>query len=175
MQLRHWQNSLTLYEHTIEVTSNNYVIHCYYGDVLCLQGRLDEGVTHFTEALRLSPDWATPMNNLAWFLATNKAAEFYDLEKATRFAERACELTDYENYDMLDTLAVAYAAAGRFSRAIKISEKAIKLANSAGKKDLAEIIQGHMQLYKSGQCYYEQPAAEIITEDVTSKGIIKGQ
>jgi hypothetical protein len=34
MQVRHWQNSVTLFEHALAVTENNYAIHCNYGRTL---------------------------------------------------------------------------------------------------------------------------------------------
>ena len=56
---------------------------------------------------------------------------------------------------MLDTLAAAYAAAGKFSEAIETAEKAVRLAEQTGRKDLVGEIQGRLQLYKAGQSYQE--------------------
>ncbi len=55
-QVRYWQNSLALYEHTLAVTENNSIIHHNYGNVLCEKGRLNEAIVHFDKALRVTPD-----------------------------------------------------------------------------------------------------------------------
>ena len=54
------------------------------------------------------------MNNLAWLLATAEQAQFRNAAKAVELARRACELTKYRQPFLLDTLAAAYAAVGRF-------------------------------------------------------------
>jgi len=93
------------------------------------------------------------MNSLAWLLATHKEDKFRDPKEAIQLAERACELTNYENPGLVDTLAAAYAAAGRFSDAVATAEKAVKLAASTDNKERAERIQNRLQLYKRGQPY----------------------
>jgi len=52
--------------------------------------------------------------------------------EAVRLAERACELTHYDEPLFIGTLAAAYAEAGRFSEAVTTAEKAEQLATSAG-------------------------------------------
>ncbi len=64
LQLRHWQNSITLFERTIDVTSNNWLIHNNYANVLKEMGRVDEAVEHFYESLRVRPNSAEVHNNL---------------------------------------------------------------------------------------------------------------
>ena len=73
--------------------------------------------------------------------------------EAVRLAERACELTDYKQPGMLDTLGVAYAAAGRFTEAIETAEKAIGLAREAKQAELIEDMESHLQLYKKNKPY----------------------
>ena len=54
MQVRYWQNSLTLYGHAAEVTENNFVMHDNFGVELFDRGRFDEALMHFDEALRIN-------------------------------------------------------------------------------------------------------------------------
>lgn len=100
---------------------------------------------------------------LAWLLAVYKDAEFHNSEKAVQLAERACELTNHNEPGMLDTLAVAYAAAGRFNEAVTTAEKALQLTESLQQKQLAEDIQGHLQLFKNNQPY-NKAVPEISTK-----------
>jgi len=128
------------------------------GRALIKQGKLDEAVTHFTETLQLKPDSVGSMDTLAWLLATHRDAEFYNPAEAVRLARRACELTKYEKPQLLNTLAAAYAAAGRFPDAVATAEKALDLAVSSGQNRLAEEIQEHLSLYKESRPYIEKPS-----------------
>jgi len=258
MQVRHWQNNLTLYKHVLAVTENNSIIHNSFGCALFEKGQLDEAITqlkeavrispkfslarsnlgrvflkqgkvneaivcfkevlrirkdlpdvhhylglakvkqerhddaitHFNEALRLKPDYINArlhigytlfklgriqqavehyykilqlkpghlqaLNALAWVSATSDDVKIQKSTNAVELAERACELSDYKNPEVLDTLAAAYAAADRFPRAIETAEKAVKLAVSQGRKELAEEIQNRLRLYKAKRPYYEK-------------------
>ncbi len=129
--------------------------HYYLGQTLVQRGKINETITHFEEALRLNPDWVEPMNDLAWFLAASKEATIHNPDKAIRLAQRAAELTKYENATILDTLAVAYASAGKFSKAVETAEKALELAQSSQKRQLAEDIQNRLLLFKAGRPYIE--------------------
>lgn len=135
-------------------------VHYYLGLAYALQGNFDEAIKHYTEALRLKPDDVDTMNNLAWVLATAEDVKFRNPAEAVKLAERACELTGYGQPDLLDTLAVAYAADGRFDQAIKTAEIAIKLAEWLGQRQLAEDLKEHLQLFQSGRVYIEKQSAQ---------------
>ena len=68
-----------------------------------------------------------------------------------RLAERACELTGYREADLLDTLAVAYAAAGRFPEALATAETAAAVAAKAGNLSLAAEIRSRVPLFRAGR------------------------
>ena len=119
-------------------------------------GRYDKVVAHWRQMVKLKPDDAEVHNNLAWVLATNEDANIRNPSLAIEFSQRACELTQYKHPNTLDTLAVTYAAAGRFTQAIETAEKAIKLAEAQGNKDMAEKIKKRLQLFHAGQPYREK-------------------
>ncbi len=54
-QLPHWKNSMTLYTHTLHVTSNNHVAHYNLGIAFADQGLLAEAINHYSEALKINP------------------------------------------------------------------------------------------------------------------------
>jgi len=137
----------------VKLDPNSAQAHYLLAQCLIAITRTEQAVIHFKEALRLKPDWIGPMNHLARVLAARKDHKFYNPQQAVQLAERACELTAYNQPKLLDTLAVAYAAAGEFSRAVTTAEKAVKLAQAAGKKDLARQIRNRLQLYRAGQPY----------------------
>jgi len=58
MQLQYWQNSISLFEHTLNVTTDNFVMHNNMGLALQEQGKTDEAIGHYTDALKIKPDYA---------------------------------------------------------------------------------------------------------------------
>jgi len=117
------------------------------------QHRQEEAVAHWSQAVRLRPNWAEPHNNLAWVLATAQDVKLRNPSEAVRLAQLACELTDNKRPAMLDTLATAYAAGERFPDAVLTARKAVALALSLGKKELAQSIQDRLKLYQTQQPY----------------------
>jgi tetratricopeptide (TPR) repeat protein len=111
---------------------------------------------NLARAVELEPNNINTLNNLAWLLATAGDASAQDANRAVEFARRACELTGYKKPDLMDTLAVAYAAAGRFEDAVKTANKAIDIARAGNQEDLANEIQSRMKLYQAGQPYREK-------------------
>lgn len=63
-QLGYWKNSLSLYNHTLSVTSNNSLIHYNLGCVLAEKGRSEDAILQFEESLRIDPGYAKAHNNI---------------------------------------------------------------------------------------------------------------
>jgi len=95
------------------------------------------------------------MNNIAWLIATNPEVKNRDMNEAIRLAGRACELANYKDPAFLDTLAAAYASAGRFADAVETARTAINLADDANQPQLKNAIQGHLGFYTQGKPYIE--------------------
>lgn len=55
-QLRHWQDSESLFRHALAVTRENYLAHLNLGAALALKRELAEAGTQLDEALKLKPD-----------------------------------------------------------------------------------------------------------------------
>jgi tetratricopeptide (TPR) repeat protein len=55
LQVRYWQNSISLFRHTDKVTSNNDVAHNHLGIALASQGEIEEAMSHYAAALRIKP------------------------------------------------------------------------------------------------------------------------
>jgi Tfp pilus assembly protein PilF len=68
-QVGYWRNSETLWQHALDVTTDNYRAHNALGSILSQQGRTDEAAAHFREAVRLEPAYADAHTNLGAELA----------------------------------------------------------------------------------------------------------
>ena len=67
------------------------------------------------EALRLDPQNPVTCNGRAWTWATCPDGQFRNGQKAVESATRACELTDWDEAGIIDTLAAAYAETGDYT------------------------------------------------------------
>ncbi len=130
--------------------------HYYLGDIYYRQNKLELTVAHWTEMVKLKPNSAEVLGNLAWIMATSVNSKVYNPAEIVKFAQRACELTGYKKPEMLQVLAAAYAAQNSFGPAVEAAEKAIKLAESTGKETLASEIQRQLELYRVGKPYRQQ-------------------
>jgi Flp pilus assembly protein TadD len=119
-------------------------------------GNNEQAIQNWIRAIQLNPDNAEVLNNMAWILVTAGDVSSENITKAIELAQHACELTMYKEPDPLDTLAVAYAAAGRFDEAITTARKAVDAAKAESKEDLAGEIQNRIKLYQAGQRYRQK-------------------
>jgi tetratricopeptide (TPR) repeat protein len=55
-QLKYWKNSYELFTHTLEVTRDNYTMHCNLAVLLAGQGDSKAAEFHYLEALKIKPD-----------------------------------------------------------------------------------------------------------------------
>jgi tetratricopeptide (TPR) repeat protein len=119
-------------------------------------GKYDLAIENLTKAIELKPDNIDVLNKLAWLFAVVDNPTIHNAQKAVEFAQRGCELTSYKDPMLLDTLAVAYAAADRFDEAKATAEKALNIAKETGRENLAVEIQKRIKLYQAGQPYREK-------------------
>jgi tetratricopeptide (TPR) repeat protein len=129
--------------------------HYHLAMLLARQDKIDETITHLRQAVAAGPNWLPAINDLAWILATNPDSQLRDPAEAIRLAERACELTNYQRPDLLNTLAAAYASSGKFAEAVTTAEKALQLAEPQGPNELTENIRNCLRLYRAGKPYIE--------------------
>jgi Flp pilus assembly protein TadD len=98
----------------------------------------------------------TVLNNLAWVLATCPDDSVRNGMQAIHFAERACHLTGFKQSEMVNTLAAAYAEAGRFPDATATARTAIELANAAGDAKAAASMHRLLAQYQEGKPWREK-------------------
>ena len=67
-QLSYWKDHVALYKHTVAVTKNNDILYYSLGFVLQREGRIDEAIYHWTQAVTIKPDQPTIHKQLAILL-----------------------------------------------------------------------------------------------------------
>jgi tetratricopeptide (TPR) repeat protein len=121
IQVRYWQDSSTLFRHTLEVTDNNYIMHNYYGRALRERGQLDESIKEIGESLRLNPNYAGAYNSLGITLQTQGK-----LDEAVKQFRQALRLNpDFAKVH--NNLGIVLAKQGNLDEAIAHFVKAIEL------------------------------------------------
>lgn len=151
------EDAIGHYTEALQLEPNMPLVHNSLAELYFQQEKIEPAFSHWAEALKLKPDWPDVLNNMAWCRAAYEAESFHEPDEAVQLAQKACELTGHKEVGLLDTLSVAYAAAGKFDEAVETAEKAIELALSSGQNELAEEIQKHLQLYKAGEPYRKLP------------------
>ena len=68
LQLRYWANTGLLFEHAVEVTTDNHIAHNNLAAYYLTQERNEEAWGHVIEALRIRPNYAEAHVNLATIL-----------------------------------------------------------------------------------------------------------
>jgi protein O-mannosyl-transferase len=143
----------------LEIRPDFAEAHDYLGAALLGRGEVRAAIGHFQKAIDLKPDYPEALNGLAWIRATNPDGEYRDGKKAVLLARRAADLTP-NRPDTLDTLAAAYAEAGRFAEAGQTARRAVDLARQQRKRALIVEIEAKLRLYEAGAPFRDAPATQ---------------
>jgi tetratricopeptide (TPR) repeat protein len=141
----------TLWRDTLAKNPGAWMADYNLGLLLQTSGDLPQAMEHYEHALASNPNCSEAQNNLAWLLATLPPQQGGNPARAVILAESACNLTSNSDPTYLDTLGVAYAAAGRFGQAIETTQKAVTLAGSADQQELVQRMEARLELYQRGQ------------------------
>jgi Flp pilus assembly protein TadD len=118
-------------------------------------GKSAEAVGHFREAFRHNPNDYEATTWLARVLAADENPAVRNGVEAVSFAERAAKLTGGTQPFVLDTLAMAYAEAGRFGNAHTAEQKALQVAAALGQQKTIPEMQERLRLFQNNQPYRE--------------------
>jgi len=80
VQVGYWRDTEALFSHCVAVDRDNKVAHLNLANELEKQGRYDEAISHYTEAIRIAPDAQKARYGLGALLS-----ELGDLEKAIEY------------------------------------------------------------------------------------------
>jgi Flp pilus assembly protein TadD len=132
-QLEYWEDSTTLWTHTLAVTTRNNIAHNNLGATLADQGKTDEAIAHYSEALRIKSDYADAHNNLGVALADQGKLD----EAIAHYSEALRIKPGYS--DAHSNLGIALADQGnldeaiaQFTEALRINPDSAKAHNNLG-------------------------------------------
>jgi tetratricopeptide (TPR) repeat protein len=150
LQLGRTDAALASFREAARVDPNLMEAHLNVGLVSRALGDFPEALTRFRRAVELNPEWTSAVASLASLLAAAPDASIRRPAEAVALAERASAQTLRRDANTLDVLAVAYAAAGDFDRAVAVADEALALNPPAA---LASMIRGHRDLFAARRPY----------------------
>ncbi|MEW6359463.1 MAG: tetratricopeptide repeat protein [Planctomycetota bacterium] len=152
------------YRKAIRLEPNDPQAYYDLAALLARRGDFAGAIQRLTESCRLRPNAVEPADRLAWLLATCGDPALRDGQRAVELAERTCRMTGNQDPRLLDTLAAAYAEAGRFRDAVATAQRALRLLDdraqhlSAEERDrLDRDLRERLVLYMSDRPYHNPP------------------
>jgi len=148
--------AIAQFRKAMELQPRSVLVQNNFGNLLSRMGRVDEAMAYYRQVLEVDSNSTVALNNLAWLLATASDPRWRNGGEAVRLAERACQLTQYQEAFMIGTLAAAYAEAGRFNDAVTIAQKARSVALTHGEEEIAASNEKLLELYQSGRAWHQE-------------------
>ena len=124
-------------------------------------GNVPNAIGLFNQAIFADNRFVPALNHLAWLRATDKDETLRHAAEAVKLAERACEVAVDPKQptvlaaNCLDTLAAAYAEAGRYAKAVAVAQRAADAARAVGRNHAAVQFEQRKRLYEQRKPYHE--------------------
>jgi Flp pilus assembly protein TadD len=150
LQHGQWEEAIVCFRQTLKIRPRFAGAPADLGLALFQKGLMKEARDAWQEALEIAPGQLQVQNNLAWLLATASDASLRNGMKAVALAEAANQLTGGANPEILNTLAAAYAEAGRYADATAIARRALALAVEQKNQALSATLPKEIKLYEAG-------------------------
>jgi tetratricopeptide (TPR) repeat protein len=146
------------FRETIRLDANYAGAHRNLGKALAAQHQTEPAIREYRETVRLRPGDLQTRLELAWALATTPHSELRNGPEAVQLATQASKIAGTNDLRTLDTLAAAYAEAGRFVEACAVARQVQALAIARGQADLAKAIEQRLRLYLANHAYRDTEA-----------------
>ena len=128
--------------------------HASLGAALLVEGDPEGAIAEYERAITLDPTSPRVLVELAWLRATAPESDLRDVGRAIALAERARSLYGGTHPVLLDTLAAAYAADGRFDEAIALAREAVaRSSEMAGFRSRTAAINERLGYYLAHRPY----------------------
>ena len=146
-ELAEYTKAIADYNQAIRLTPNDAIAFGNRGFAWKQKGNYRKALEDYRHAVKLDPVSSDVLNDLAWLLATCRDKSLRDGKRAVAHAERACQLTQFKDWNQLDTLAAAHAQAGDFKKAAKWAAESLKRAPKPERPTLRK----HLERFASGK------------------------
>lgn len=135
LKSKQWEKGLGLIDSALDGDPDNYDLYIKKLRVLAVGLNDREAARVVIDHIgSVFQDDANRLNHLAWDLLTeDRFGGAFDQE-ALQLSARSNELTHYDNWLYLDTLALAMFKTGEYAKAVDLQQKAVKLAGNSGGK-----------------------------------------
>jgi len=121
LQLSHWRNSFTLFQHALEATQDNHMAHSNLGIAFLDKNDLDQAIGQFYKALEIKPTHAGVHTNLS--IALRRKGRLDEaLEHSIRSVQNNPDLAEAHN-----NLGISLFQKGRVEEALQEFRKALEL------------------------------------------------
>ena len=114
-------------------------------------GKYREAQELYLRAIALDTRFLWALNNLGWDLATAQDPTFWNGTQAREYAIAACEMSRWNHWGFITTLAAAYARCGLFKAAIRFQLMAMDLAEP----ECQEELNPQLAEFKSGKAHVD--------------------
>jgi tetratricopeptide (TPR) repeat protein len=152
------EDAIPYFQEAVEIDPGLVEAQQFLGAALYYaRGQVREALAHWRAALRAQPDFLPALNEAAHVLAASPEASVRNGAEAVTLAERAVKLSGGREAMYLDTLAAAYAEAGRFPDAIATARRALDVATRPDQSQLREGLAARLRLYEARKPYRDTP------------------
>ncbi len=148
-------DALRHFDYAVRIRPDHAESRLALAHALLAQGEFGRAIVQFRAVLERRPGWPPVVNDLAWIMATCRDGRYRDGRVAVQLATSACHATGFQEPGALDTLAAAYAEAGRYDDAVRTAQQAIDAALAAHQPDIAESIRARLLQYTRRQPHRE--------------------
>jgi len=124
-QCGYWKNSISIFNHALQATKDNYLAHNNLGSALAADGKNDEAIAHFREAIKINPDNHEAHSNLGVALAAQGKNE----EAITQYL--AAIKINPDNADTHFNLADVFVKQNKIDQAIEHFREAVRINPSS--------------------------------------------
>lgn len=154
--------ALETWEQGVRRFGLNPEFHYGRAATLAALGRTEEAIEGYRRAMELRTPYVQAANNLAWILAAHPEERYRSPNESIKLAQLANEATAWRSMMCIDTLAVAYAAAGRFEDAESSATTLLRMVLAEDKNTssaIAEDVRGKLRLFQQRKAYRDATLA----------------
>jgi tetratricopeptide (TPR) repeat protein len=158
------------YDKALAIEQKNEWLYLKRANYWYVNGNFKNSILDLEKAFKLNPSNITVLNDYAWLLATCSDKQYRNGEKSVQLAEKVVKICRIEN--TLDTLAAAYAEAGRFEDAIGIQEESIEKQKKAKGSIFLSNSERRLKSYKDKNAWtdYSKETSLVDVDSVECRG-----